>query len=294
MKTYRKEKCTGCAGNAARLDFLVVMAKAVFSGIMGMLTGSAGLHAVAFLASGDIISKGINWFSVYISKKPATERFPYGYGKTQFLSSLLIGVLLIGGAGLFFFHNAQHIQMGQVVPPGGLAMVSALLLAVTSEMMHRILIDTAQCSNNSAIYAAAADNRIDFISSLMVLAGTFLTYIGWTIADHLMSLAVVLLVMRVGFGIASEAIKGLLDFGLSTEVEHQIRRICSLTPQFCSVKRVYGRRLGDSFAVNLEIYVDGNCSLSLIDDAMKQAKRDIRAKVQHIDTIHFTFVPRDC
>ncbi|MEI6415638.1 MAG: cation diffusion facilitator family transporter [Pseudomonadota bacterium] len=289
--SYRKKQCTECSDDAVRLDFFVAIAKALFGGGMGMLTGSVGLHAVAFLASGDILSKGINWLSVYISRKPATERFPYGYGKVQFLSALLIGILLMGGATLFFSHNVENIQAGQISPPGGLAMISALLLAITGEIMYRMLSHTAQCNNNAAIRAAAADNRVDAISSFMVLVGTFLTYIGWIIADHLMALAVLLFVAKIGWDIASDAVRGLLDFGLPTEMEQQIRAVGSSISRIMAIQRVRGRRLGDAFAIELEIHLAGDLSLFAASDIMAELKKSIHEQVPHIDTIHITFMP---
>ncbi|CAK0775662.1 putative transporter MamV [Gammaproteobacteria bacterium] len=290
-KKYSRKQCVQCVDDAARLDFFVVIAKALFGGSMGILTGSLGLHAVAFLASGDILSKGINWLSVYIAKKPATDRFPYGYGKVQFLSSLLIGVLLISGAILFLLHNVQDIQTGQIIPPKGLAMLSALLLAIAGELMYRILSCAAQRNNNSAIRAAATDNRVDAISSLMVLVGSFLSYSGWLIADRLMALAVVIFIVRIGWEIVSEAVQGLLDIGLPTDVEQQLRTICSSMPQLGVLSRVRGRRLGDYFSVELELSLAGNLSLFTVSDIMEELKKIIHERVQHIGTIYITFTP---
>ncbi len=291
-KQYRRAQCIGCADGAARLDFFVVIFKALFGGSMGVLTGSVGLHAVALLASGDVLSKGINWLSVFIAKKPATARFPYGYGKVQFLSALLIGVLLVGGATFFFFRSVQQIQMGQVIPPKGLAILAALLLALTSEIVHRILRSTADCNNSAAIRAAAADNRVDAISSVMVLIGTFLAYNGWVIADHLMALGVMIFVVKIGWGIVSEAVQGLLDFGLPVEVEQSIRKVCAVTLPFDALRCVYGRRIGDSFAVDLEIELPGDLSLFEANATLEDLKQNIHTHVPHIETVHATFLPR--
>jgi len=285
-------QCIQCTDNVVRLDFFVVVAKALFGGIMGMLTGSVGLHAVAFLASGDVLSKGINWLSVYIAKKPATDRFPYGYGKVQFLSSLLIGILLIGGAIFFLLHNVQQIWTGQVSTPKGVAIFSALLLAITGEVMYRILSCSAQRNNNSAIRAAAADNRVDAISSLMVLIGSLLSYSGWIIADRLMALVVVVFIVRIGWDIVSEAVQGLLDLGLPVEVERKIREVCFLIPHMNVPHRVRGRRLGDYFSIELEFPLDGNLSLFTANGIMAELKKTIHEQVQHIGTIHVTFIPQ--
>jgi divalent metal cation (Fe/Co/Zn/Cd) transporter len=69
---------------------------------MGMTTGSAGLHAMALQELADVITKGANWLSIIAAKKRPTARFPYGYGKLQFLSALIMGIMLSSGAALFY------------------------------------------------------------------------------------------------------------------------------------------------------------------------------------------------
>ena len=164
---------------------------------MGYITGSAGLHAMALQELADIITKGVNWLSVIAAKKPPTARFPYGYGKLQFLSALVMGILLSFGAAIFIFYNVQHINSNLVAPPSQFAILAAIMVGITGEIAYRIMDCAGKKNNNMAIMAAAMDNRMDAIASLMVLVGALLSNFGWFVADHIAALAVAVLVIRI-------------------------------------------------------------------------------------------------
>ncbi|MBF0115847.1 MAG: cation transporter [Magnetococcales bacterium] len=283
--------CRECANDAARLDFLVTLGEAFFSVLMGWMTGSAGLHALALLTGGDILSKAINWLAVLASHKPPTSRFPYGFGKLQFLSALFIGILLIGGATLFFYHNFQDMQSGQLKRAGGVAIFSAVLLSASSWLMYRIMSCTASHNNNPALQAAAMDNQVDSWSALMVLIGAVLTHFNFLVADRIMALLVALLVVKLGLHIVRDAVHGLLDMGLPTAVQGQIRALCQATPHVVEVRTLRGRRMGGSYVVELDLAVPGIISINESQGIREKLAKAVKAKVRHVESVQIVFSP---
>ncbi|MBF0311457.1 MAG: cation transporter [Magnetococcales bacterium] len=284
-------RCRQCANQAARLDFFVTLGETVFSMLMGLMTGSAGLHAMALLTGGDILSKGVNWMAILASHKAPTPRFPYGYGRLQFLSALFIGVLLFCGAIFFFLHNMQDIQSGKLQRAGGVAVFSAILLATSSWLMYRIMSCTADHNNNPAIRAAAMDNRVDSWSSIMVLIGAVLTHFDFLTADRIMALVVALLVMKLGGEIVRDAVHSLLDMGLPPDIQAQVRALCEADARISGVKRLRGRRMGGSYEIDMELCLPGECSIREAQEIKTALRREIAGKVRHVESIQMAFSP---
>ncbi|MBF0454396.1 MAG: cation transporter [Magnetococcales bacterium] len=285
------KKCRRCADKVARLDFIVACSLSVFSFFMGSLTGSAGLHAVALKELGDIIAKGANWLSILAAGKPPTKRFPYGYGKLQFLSSLVMGLLLSFGAVSFVFFNIQHINDNLVSPPSQLSILAAVMVGITCEIMYHIMKCTGEQNNNLAVLAAAMDNRVDAISSLAVLVGAVLANMGWFVADHIAALAVAVLVARIGGKIVMEAIHGLLDIGLRPEIISEVEACCRSVERVEGVKNIRGRRLGDSYEFDISLYVPGE--LTVIDSfRLKQTlSTALFSTIDHTEHVHISLYP---
>ncbi|MBF0143023.1 MAG: cation transporter [Magnetococcales bacterium] len=283
--------CRQCAGQAARLDFFVTLGETLFSVLMGLMTGSAGLRAMALLTTGDVLSKGINWMAVRFSQRQPTARFPYGYGRIQFLSALFIGVFLAGGAVLFLLHDLRHLQGGPIEQPGGLAALSALLLAASSGLMYRIMACAAAQNIDPGIHAAALDNRVDFWSSVAVLVGALLTHFGFLMADRLMALVIAALVIKLGIGLVVDAVQGLLDIGLPVEIQRQVAQLVKSAPGVAGVKHLRGRRMGGSYEIDLEVRLPGECSVREAHAIRTELSRTIRMKVRYVDAIQISFCP---
>lgn len=258
---------------------------------MGFITGSAGLQAMALQEAGDIVAKGVNWLSIHVAKRPPTARFPYGYGKLQFLSSLVMGLLLSSGATLFIFFNVSHINDNRVEPPSLFALAAAVILGVTGELLYRIMDCAGRKTNNMAILAAAMDNRLDALSSLAVLVGALLSNLGWYMADHIAALAVAVLVIRVGGIIVVEAVHGLLDVGPPVEVMAIVRMSCLEVEGIMAIKNVRGRQLGDQYEFDVSLFVSGE--VKVFETArLKQAVSDsICRHIIHTDHVHVSLYP---
>ena len=258
---------------------------------MGMITGSAGLHAMALQELADVIAKGANWFSIIAAKKPPTSRFPYGYGKLQFLSALVMGLMLSSGAVLFIFYNVQHINDNLVSAPSQFAILAAILVGITGEVTFRILECSGRQNNNLAILAAAMDNRLDALSALVVLVGAIASNLGWFVADHLAALAVAVLVIRVGSKIITEAVQGLLDIGPPEEIMAVVQTTCLDTEKVKSMKNIRGRRLGDSYEFDISLYVSGEMTVFETAELKQLISDKIYKVIRHTEHIHISLYP---
>jgi cation diffusion facilitator family transporter len=76
-------------------SFLLTCAKLT----VGLLTGGLGLLAETAHSALDLVASLITFFSVRIAGRPADENHPYyGHGRTENLSAIAQGVLLLGTA----------------------------------------------------------------------------------------------------------------------------------------------------------------------------------------------------
>jgi cation diffusion facilitator family transporter len=288
---HKKATCRQCRDTAALTDLLTALALAVFKNGLGILTNSMALQAHALHSLADFLTKGINLVSIRLSTQPPSPRFPYGYGKAQFLSANLIGVSLVLGSLVFLWHNLQHLSAGAVTPPLPAAMIGAVVSAVTAEVMHRYLSCVGRRNNSPAILAAAADNRGDALSSLAVLAGVALSLAGWRIADHLAAILVSLLVLRVGARVAWTSIHGLMDASLPVEVLAQAREIAAGESGVIGVDEIRGRRLGETWALDLRLQIPASLSASELHHLSTTLRQRLNDRLPHAAEVHIAFVP---
>ncbi len=110
--------CSPIGVSRERTGFLVGLAGILINGVIfaleffsGISTGSTTLTADAFHNLIDAVSAVVTVISFLIAGKPADRQHPFGFGRVEYLSSLLVGIV-IAGIGLFFarssFEKALH------------------------------------------------------------------------------------------------------------------------------------------------------------------------------------------
>ncbi|MEO5337615.1 MAG: cation diffusion facilitator family transporter [Magnetospirillum sp. WYHS-4] len=291
----RFEHCQKCAVQAGWADLAGTLGQAVFRSLLGWLSGSMGLAVQGLYSVGDALTKGITLASVRFAKVPPTKTFPFGTGKILFVSSLAIGVgLLLGGAYLGLTSLVDREGMESV--PSALTAAGIVLSAAFSGLMSRYLGCVSAENNNMAIKAAAWDNRIDAISSIVVLVGVALSNLGVPAADHGAAFIVSLMVLRIGGSIAWDATKGLLDVTVPRDVLAKISRTARMTKGVQDVKLIRGRSLGESWEIYLHVAIDGTLTISDVQDIVDRLKSRIQeefSQVQHIWVITVPHKARD-
>ncbi|KAI0768760.1 cation efflux family-domain-containing protein [Trametes elegans] len=76
-------------------------------GAAGWYMNSAALLADAGHCAGDLVGDFITLFSWRMSRRPPSERYPYGYGKFEVLGTTIVSILLTGGALGIGLHSYQ-------------------------------------------------------------------------------------------------------------------------------------------------------------------------------------------
>ena len=76
-------------------------------------------------AAADVIASGFVLFGLTLAAKPADADHPYGHGRFEILTGLLIGLVLVGGGGLISYtslsqlgHPRMPMAAGMSTSPG--------------------------------------------------------------------------------------------------------------------------------------------------------------------------------
>ena len=89
------EHCRGCRNVVIVWAFWVNVAQTTFKGLLGIMSGSAALVADAIHSGADVIASSVTMASVKLSSRRADENYPYGYGNIQYISSSIVGMILM-------------------------------------------------------------------------------------------------------------------------------------------------------------------------------------------------------
>ena len=262
---------------------LVNVVLLVFKFVAGILGHSAAMVADAVHSFSDFVTDIIVIVFVHISGMPKDKSHDYGHGKFETLAMTIIGVALLAVALGIIYGGVVKITAWahgeQLQAPGMLALWAALLSIVLKEGTFRYSMREAKRLNSQAVEANAWHHRSDALSSIgtaIGIGGAIFLGQKWTVLDPIASVVVGLFIVKVSFFLLRDGIGDLMEQSLPDEVEQEILRLAASVEGVTEPHDLRTRRIGNRYAIELHILMDGNISLSEAHDKASEVEDLLR------------------
>lgn len=192
--------------------------------LFGFLAGSVAIIADAVNNLSDAASNIISLFGFKLAGKPADRDHPYGHGRYEYLSGLIVAVLiLVIGVELLKSSIEKLITPAPVEFSWVLVVVLALAIAVKLWMMV-FNSKLGKLINSKTLIATAADSRNDAITTSAVLLAALISHFTGIELDAWMGIAVALFILWSGIGLVRDTIDPLLGGPADPELVEYIER----------------------------------------------------------------------
>ncbi|MBF0422594.1 MAG: magnetosome biogenesis CDF transporter MamB [Magnetococcales bacterium] len=283
--------CPECRNQVIWYAFSMNLFMVFFKGMLSVLTGCAALMADALHSSADAIASMVTMFSVRFSGKPADEDHAYGHGKIEYISSAIVGIILLIGAVYIIVGAVWSVIHGQYGAPDPMALMGAGVSVLANEIMYRYQSCVGRENNSPAIIANAWDNRSDAISSIAVMFGIGLAIFGYPVADPLAAAGVALVIVHIGIELIRDAVNGLMDTSLEAEELRQIYNVVRTTGGILGISYMRARTVGDEVHVEISVEVDGSMYVYEGDVITKALNDRIVSSVGYIGRVYVFLTP---
>ena len=256
----------------------------VFKFVAGIVGHSAAMVADAFHSLSDFLTDIIVLVFVHISGKPKDKSHDYGYGKYETLAMTIIGLALLAVAIGILYSGVMKIVVwadgGQLEAPGTLALWAALLSVVLKETVFRYSMRKARQLESQAVEANAWHHRSDALSSVgtaIGIGGAIFLGQRWTVLDPVASVVVGLFIIKVSIDLLRKGIGDLTEHSLPDEVEAEMLQLVSSVEGVDEPHDLRTRRIGNHYAIELHILMDGNIPLSKAHDKASEVEELLRS-----------------
>lgn len=201
------------------LNVLLCIAKA----LVGILSGSVSIVADALNNLSDASSNIVSVLGFKLASKPADPEHPYGHGRFEYLSGLVVAVLvLMIGVELVKSSIDKVLNPSPVEFSLALVVVLAGSMAVKLWMAHlnRVL---GERIKSETLLATAQDSKNDVIATGAVLACAIIAYVAGIELDAWVGLAVGLYIGWSGIELIRDTVNPLLGQAPDPELVAHIR-----------------------------------------------------------------------
>ncbi|MDR2261527.1 MAG: cation diffusion facilitator family transporter [Azoarcus sp.] len=261
---------------------------------IGLFANAFSLVADAAHTLSDLVTDLMVLVAGQQGANPADLQHPYGHGRIETATLLLLGAALVAvGAGFLWTSGMRLQNMGTQAPLHPAALFMALATLAVKEVLFRFTLAAAHRLRAPLLEANAWHARSDAASSLVVAIGIGGGLAGFPFLEPLAAAVVGFLILRMGGRLAWGAVRELIDTGLPPEDLERLRQTIIGTPGVAGLHELRTRRMAQRVLCDAHVQVDPRITVSeghYISDsvvlAVRQAHPEVSEVLVHIDTEH--------
>ncbi|MBW1646210.1 MAG: cation transporter [Deltaproteobacteria bacterium] len=255
--TSREEKRVIYLGMAINLVLIIAkLAAGLYAASLALVAD--GIHSLADLATDVIVLWGLR-----LAARPADRGHPYGHGKLETLTSLLVaGLLFLVGFAIVKKALACLLQGPAPLPDPYLVLAVAGLSLIGKEFAYRQTIRVGEKLHSPALRANAWHHRSDALSSLVVVLGVVAGRCGWPYGDPAAGLAVGLMIAWVAFRLTQQDLGQLVESAVDPEVRTAIEEALAAYPGGLDWHGLRARQVGREVNLDFHLLVDEGMSVA--------------------------------
>ena len=278
-----------------RVTWVSVVANVVLTAaqvVIGIIGQSQALIADGMHTLSDLITDVMVLFALKHGAKAADEEHPYGHARIETATTMLLGgLLLVVGIGIAVGAGLRLVDPAPYVIPSAITLAVAIGTLLAKEGLYRYTLHTANRFDSNMLRANAWHHRSDAVSSLIVVAGIGGALVGFGYLDAVAAILVSIMVAKVGGQLAWQALRELIDTGLSQQELASVRRTIQSVGGVKALHMLRTRRVGGQALVDVHILVDPRISVSeghhigeTVRDKLLHAAVPIADVMVHVDT----------
>jgi len=259
--------------------------------VIGLFANAFSLVADAAHTLSDLFTDVLVLFAGRRGADPADRNHPYGHGRIETATSLLLGAVLCAVGVGFLWSSGIRLQHMDAAPAlHQAALYMALATLAVKESLFRFTLAAGRRLMAPMLEANAWHARSDAASSLVVAAGIGGSLAGYPFLEPLAAAVVGFLIIHTGVRLGLRALRELIDTGLSEQDVARLRATIRATPGVVGLHAIRTRRMADRVLCDAHVQVDPRITVSeghQISDAVffrvRAAHPEVQEVLVHID-----------
>lgn len=230
---------------------------------VGTVAHAQSLVADGFHSLSDLVADFMVLVANYHSRHPADAGHPYGHHRIETVASFALGLLLVATGGAILWAGAGRIQHLDDLPPvAPVALWVAIATLAAKEGLFRYMLRVGERLRSPMLIANAWHARSDAASSLVVTAGIAGSLFGYPLLDPVAAVIVGFMILRMGAAFSWDALRELMDEGVSDLEVAAIRETVRTTPGVLDLHELRTRRMAQKILIDAHVQVDAHISVS--------------------------------
>lgn len=254
---------------------------------MGTLSHSISIVSDAFNNLSDCAGCLVTLLGYKMASKPADKNHPFGHGRMEYLTSLIIAALIIF-VGIELLKNS----VGKIINPVEIRFSFAVLISLVFSIAVKLWMavfnaELGKKINSSVLTATAKDSKSDVIATSATLIALICSLFTALPVDGVMGLLVSVFILKSGYDIVKDTVDELLGKPADPEIINHIKEYVLKNDKIIGIHDLIIHSYGPGNMIgSCHVEVKSNESFTEVHDIVDSIEREIHNNLNILMTIH--------
>ena len=243
--------------------------------IMGTLSGSISIISDAFNNLSDSGGCVVTFLGCKMASKPADKNHPFGHGRIEYLTSLILSAIIVIVGFELFKSSAGKISEPQPVHFSAAVLVSLVFSIGVKLWLSLFNMKLGRKINSVVLTATAEDSRNDVIATSATIIALISSLFTDFPIDGIMGLLVSVFILKTGLEIIRDTVDELIGKPVASEISSSIKSTILSDSDIIDVHDLVIHNYGITKML-------GSCHIELRSDRSFKEVHEIADRTEHI------------
>jgi cation diffusion facilitator family transporter len=261
---------------------------------VGMIVNSIAVTADAFNNLSDVGSSIITIFGFKLSSKPADKEHPFGHGRIEYISGLIVAFLVLLVGFEFVKSSFDRIKNPTPVEFSFVPFILLLISILFKVWLSRFYKNVGGRINSSALQASGVDALSDVVSSGTVAFSLLISRFTSLPIDGYIGMVVSVVILYAGYNLIKDTLNPLLGSAPDKELVEDIQKMLLNYEYIDGVHDLLVHNYGPGRIIaSIHAEVPLNISIVKIHEIIDRAEKEISVALDIYLVIHMDPITAD-
>lgn len=242
-----------------------------FKAVMGLLSNSIAITLDAVNNISDAASSVITIIGTKLAGKSPDKKHPFGYGRIEYLSAMIIAVIVLYAGVTSFVESIKKIITPETPDYTPVVLIIVAVAVLVKIVLGRYVRAVGEKINSESLVNSGKDATLDSIISASTLAAAAV-YLMWGISlEAWLGAVISVVIIKSGIEMLGSALSQILGESADASLAREIKETVSAFPEVQGVYDLVLHNYGpDRFHGSLHIEIPETCSVTRADELIQE------------------------
>ena len=216
------------------IGIVVNLILVAFKAFVGIVTNSIAITLDAVNNLTDALSSIITIIGAKLANRPPDKNHPYGYGRIEYFSSVIIAVIVLWAGITAFMESWPKIFTPDVTNYSTVSLVIIAVAIVVKLALGKYVKSVGEDINSQALVASGSDALFDSILSLSTLVAALISIFFHISLEGILGVIISIVIIKASIDMIRETLDSMIGARVDSELSRKIKE------SICELPEVYG------------------------------------------------------